>query len=42
MWWRILAIPALERLRQEYGKFEASLDYMKNPFSKIQIKYMYS
>jgi hypothetical protein len=31
VWWLVTVIPALRRLREEDGKFKASLGYRINP-----------
>lgn len=36
VWWLVLDIPALGRMRQENLKFEASLDYIEDTSSQKQ------
>jgi hypothetical protein len=38
VWWRILVIPVLRRLRQEDGEFKASLGYIAIPYLNRQTK----
>jgi hypothetical protein len=38
MWWHILAIPALRKVRQEGAKLESSLGYIVTPCLKKKTK----
>jgi hypothetical protein len=37
IWWHMLVIPALQRLRQEVLKFEGSLGYLARPCLRSKI-----
>jgi hypothetical protein len=38
VWWQILVIPALRRVRQESCQFKVSLGFIANPASKRELE----